>query len=374
MPTMLQTLATLYAAEPIRHPGLRAVTLAQWMLESGRGTSRLAVEHLNFGGLKWRPEMATFATPVRFLAHDGEDDYCKFATLDSFVKGYWRFLQRSPYTGWEDRAADAEAFIRFIGPVYAPSNPAYADTVLRLVAEAEGLLLQAGATSDAFAPVDPALPTIVLDAGHGGRSFVGGSSPNKAISHSGVEEKKLTLDLALLLEEALRERAGGAVNVRLTRRDDQNVGIDARANMARDSGAALFLSLHFNGFNGRARGTECFFRDASGARRPEHRAFAQAVQAAALQGLASTGMATTDRGVKPDTQTRLRSLGVLDEAELGNGATGSLCRACLLELEFIDHPVVDEELVSGVAALDARRAVASQLAKGLLDHLAAVAP
>jgi len=42
-------------------PALRMVTLAQWILESGRGTSRLATEYGNFAGLKWRPEMQGFA-------------------------------------------------------------------------------------------------------------------------------------------------------------------------------------------------------------------------------------------------------------------------------------------------------------------------
>ena len=69
--------------------------------------------------------MLGFATPVEFEAHDGLDFYCKFASLDAFIVGYWKFLSRSPYDGWEERAADGpEAFIRFIGPIYNPAGGA----------------------------------------------------------------------------------------------------------------------------------------------------------------------------------------------------------------------------------------------------------
>jgi N-acetylmuramoyl-L-alanine amidase len=61
---LLMRLATIYKGEEIRHPQLRAVTLAQWMLESGRATSDLAKLHYNFGGLKWRSEMAGHATKI----------------------------------------------------------------------------------------------------------------------------------------------------------------------------------------------------------------------------------------------------------------------------------------------------------------------
>jgi len=68
---LIKRLASVYRGEKIRHPRLRDVTLAQWLLESGRGTSALAVQHYNFGGLKWRPEMAGYATRIKYKAADG---------------------------------------------------------------------------------------------------------------------------------------------------------------------------------------------------------------------------------------------------------------------------------------------------------------
>src|ERR1044071_4124371 len=106
MPTseLMKRLAQLYAHEQISHPELKEVTLAQWMLESARATSELATEHFNFGGIKWRKEMAPFATRISYKAHDGVDFYCKFSTIESFIKGYWAFIGRSPYAGWEEHA------------------------------------------------------------------------------------------------------------------------------------------------------------------------------------------------------------------------------------------------------------------------------
>jgi N-acetylmuramoyl-L-alanine amidase len=49
-----------YALAIIEFEHLKPVTLAQWMLESGRGSSNLAAKHLNFAGLKWREEMVGF--------------------------------------------------------------------------------------------------------------------------------------------------------------------------------------------------------------------------------------------------------------------------------------------------------------------------
>ena len=80
MDDLIERLAAAYRGYALPHPKLRAVTLAQWLLESGRGSSALAREHLNFAGLKWRPEMAPFATRIDYAAHDGADAYCRFAS------------------------------------------------------------------------------------------------------------------------------------------------------------------------------------------------------------------------------------------------------------------------------------------------------
>ena len=135
-------LAGQYGNTEIDFDNLRAVTTAQWMLESGYGQSQLARQYLNFAGLKWRPEMASFASPVTYEAHDGADQYCKFDTLAKFIAGYWHFIDRPPYVGWRNHAGSAEDFIGFIGPIYTPTH-LYAETVLKLLPSAAGLLAAA---------------------------------------------------------------------------------------------------------------------------------------------------------------------------------------------------------------------------------------
>lgn len=85
----------------IQYPQLKVAQLAQAIVESGRGKSELFSIHNNPYGLKWRTEMSAIAQSVSYQAHDGLDSYCKFKTLEDAVKGYWLFIGREPYRGWE---------------------------------------------------------------------------------------------------------------------------------------------------------------------------------------------------------------------------------------------------------------------------------
>lgn len=90
-------------------------------------------------------------------------------------------------------------------------------------------------------PTPPALSfatrTIVLDPGHGGADG-GVTGPD------GVQEKTLTLALAQRMKTLLESRL--AVRVLLTRDDDRDLAVDARASLANTNKADLFLSLHLN--------------------------------------------------------------------------------------------------------------------------------
>ena len=81
-----------------------------------------------------------------------------------------------------------------------------------------------------------ARPVIVVDPGHGG--------PEAGVESSGVLEKDMVLRAGFVLAEELVIRG---FDVRLTRSGDEQVSIDERMAMAEEVGAALFISLHFNG-------------------------------------------------------------------------------------------------------------------------------
>ncbi|MBV8360665.1 MAG: N-acetylmuramoyl-L-alanine amidase, partial [Deltaproteobacteria bacterium] len=134
-----RSLAAEYVNASIEFPELKEITVAQWTFESGYGASHLATEFLNFAGLKWREEMNGYARPVEYAAHDGTERYCAFGSLVEFIRGYWHFLDRSPYNGWQNRTGSPEEFIRFIGPIYTPTA-SYADTVIALLPRARTLI------------------------------------------------------------------------------------------------------------------------------------------------------------------------------------------------------------------------------------------
>jgi N-acetylmuramoyl-L-alanine amidase len=90
---------------------------------------------------------------------------------------------------------------------------------------------------------------IVIDAGHGGRD-PGAQGP-------GYTEANLTLDIALRLEKLLAKEPG--VEVVLTRRTDEYVGLQERTAIANREGADLFVSIHANASRNRtARGVESY--------------------------------------------------------------------------------------------------------------------
>lgn len=88
--------------------------------------------------------------------------------------------------------------------------------------------------------------TICLDAGHGG------SDPGALNRREGINEKTVTLDITLKLAKLLRAQGW---NVILTRSSDRDVSwagssgkqeLGARARVANDFGADLFVSIHAN--------------------------------------------------------------------------------------------------------------------------------
>lgn len=112
---------------------LKPAFLAQWMLETGRGTSKAFLDFLNVAGMKWRPEMANIAEKVWYKT-DSEDYkngpngwekgdwFCRFNSIENAIKGYFVFLDRSPYHGWKSNTNTATDFLSFIGPTWCPGG------------------------------------------------------------------------------------------------------------------------------------------------------------------------------------------------------------------------------------------------------------
>jgi hypothetical protein len=126
---------------------LKEVTLAQWLLESAKAESKLAIDANNFAGLKWRvPEMKGFAEPFKMkVASEVEEvEFCKFTDIDAFIIGYWKFLTRTPYKGLEDYTNTPENFLGFLKGKGYSSDPNYVAKVVHLLPEAQNLLANTG--------------------------------------------------------------------------------------------------------------------------------------------------------------------------------------------------------------------------------------
>lgn len=81
--------------------------------------------------------------------------------------------------------------------------------------------------------------TIVLDPGHGGTA----ETDTYRVGPSGEREEWINLRVALILEEMLIEKGAEVI---MTRRDDIDVPLQERAEMAVEADADLFLSIHHN--------------------------------------------------------------------------------------------------------------------------------
>ncbi|EFK96693.1 protein containing Cell wall hydrolase/autolysin, catalytic domain, partial [sediment metagenome] len=91
----------------------------------------------------------------------------------------------------------------------------------------------------------------VLDPGHGG------NDPGAIGGRTRCKEKDMTLAMARKLKSAL-EAAG--IRVIMTRNSDVFIPLGKRARIANNSGADLFVSVHFNASRSRSlRGFECYF-------------------------------------------------------------------------------------------------------------------
>lgn len=94
--------------------------------------------------------------------------------------------------------------------------------------------------------------TVVIDAGHGGKD------PGAISANQKIYEKNVTLNVALLVGEAIQANHP-EVKVLYTRTNDTFVGLNDRARIANKANADLFISIHTNAAKNRtARGAETY--------------------------------------------------------------------------------------------------------------------
>ncbi|MDZ5606111.1 N-acetylmuramoyl-L-alanine amidase [Bacillus pseudomycoides] len=185
---------------------------------------------------------------------------------------------------------------------------------------------------------------IVIDPGHGG------VDPG----HEGVnmDESKIVLDTSLRVQKLFEQKT--PFTVLLTRETDVRPGTDAadslkeRVEFAQENHGDIFVSIHGNGFDGSAQGTETYYyRSATRATNPhvdESRMLAEKIQDRLVDALG-----TRDRGVKEGDFYVVRE---------------NTMPAVLTELGFVDNQIEGEKLSSP----EWRQRAAEAIYSGILDY------
>jgi N-acetylmuramoyl-L-alanine amidase len=159
---------------------------------------------------------------------------------------------------------------------------------------------------------------IVLDPAHGGTTDRGSSTWMGGASAG--PDPLLEKDVSLALARAVKQRLDGTHDVRLTRDRDVNLSLAERARQARDLGADMFVSIHFNAaMDPAVDGTETWVAHQAGS---ASRALAQAIprRLARAAGIADRGVRQADFGVLLPSRHDPRTA------------------ACLVEVAFLTNP------------------------------------
>ena len=125
-----------------KYPALKVAYLAQCILESGYGRSELFKKAGNPTGLKWRQEMEGFATKFHLVTPTEPEGaiWCSWDKPEGAIDGYWRFIGRDRYQGWEDFGDDPKGYIQHLVRRGYATDPIYIDKVTELFSKAKTLL------------------------------------------------------------------------------------------------------------------------------------------------------------------------------------------------------------------------------------------
>ncbi len=213
---------------------------------------------------------------------------------------------------------------------------------------------------------------VVIDAGHGGWDL-------GTVGREGLLEKNLVLDVAQTLGILLTNRLG--CEVIFTRKDDNYVALEQRAEIANRAQADLFVSVHANYSSlASARGVETYyssFFSPPEAREIEYRenATATVMTQAKLSGRALKEKVDESKKLAASVQQALHGTLATGNSAIRNRGvreasfvvlTGTEMPSVLAEISFVSSPADEERLRNP----SYREQIAEALYKGI-EHFAA---
>jgi N-acetylmuramoyl-L-alanine amidase len=214
--------------------------------------------------------------------------------------------------------------------------------------------------------IDMEVPgVVVIDPGHGG-------DDSGAVGAGGVQEKDLALACGLSLRQQLLDKFANekhGVRVVMTRDNtDDFPSLTRRPQIAKEKGADIFVSIHFNSGGASARGTETFVErtqaesqatsdpannPGNNQNQAEDMELATALNTTTLNAVAASDAGAINRGVKREGKMVTRDGVSLN----GNTQDYHPVKACLIEVEFLSNATALETIKlsnpSGVAIKDA---------------------
>jgi N-acetylmuramoyl-L-alanine amidase/putative methionine-R-sulfoxide reductase with GAF domain len=218
-------------------------------------------------------------------------------------------------------------------------------------------------------PVSPPKLRIVLDAGHGGWDL-------GTVGRKGLLEKDLVLDIVERLGHLVESRLGAEVI--LTRKDDNYLALEKRAEIANLSQANLFVSVHANYSDyPSARGVETYYTNTYSS----VKARTEEADEAAAAGLQTVNWTNIDirekvhesRRVAASVQRSLYRMLAAKNPGLPNRGvkeahyvvlTGTSMPAILAEISFVSSPTDENNLQSSTY----RQQIAEALYEGIARY------
>ena len=181
------------------------------------------------------------------------------------------------------------------------------------------------------------MKTIILDPGHGMSNRKSGVYDPGAVS-DGIAEADIALAWANELRPILIARRHKVVRTRVDAKDPCPVW--RRDDVARSYGGDMMISLHCNAANGKASGTEVFYRGED-----------DKDLATKLSAAVAAALGTKNRGAKTESQSQHSALAVLE-----------FDKCWLIEIGFIDNADDRARMLNPVFRKKACEAIADALA------------
>jgi N-acetylmuramoyl-L-alanine amidase len=187
--------------------------------------------------------------------------------------------------------------------------------------------------------IDMEVPgVVVIDPGHGGQD-----SGAVGRTDTSILEKDLALEYSLSLRQKVIDKFAaekhGLKMVMTRKTTGEYMENAARANLARDRGADLFLSIHFNSDSSTtARGTEYVTRSTGQVNAAEDDPLGVSVQSSTLAAVRASDAGATHRDPKSG------EFAVISDSSYGNTADYHPIRGVIIEVEFLSHETALESV------------------------------